>query len=171
MENILELLKTDNFLIALSVTVILLIMGLVVVIIKFNKISRKYTEFMKKLGNGKDIEEDLENYMYRVERVEKQNAEIINYIKNIDNDLNRCIQKIGIVRYNAFQDTGSDLSFALALLDEKNNGVVLNGIYSREMSNIYAKPVENGKSKYTISEEEGLAIEKAINGDGTVRVK
>ena len=171
MENILELLKTDNFLIALSVIVILLIIGLVVVIIKFNKISRKYTEFMKKLGNGKDIEEDLENYMYRVERVEKQNAEIINYIKNIDNDLNRCIQKIGIVRYNAFQDTGSDLSFALALLDEKNNGVVLNGIYSREMSNIYAKPVENGKSKYTISEEEGLAIEKAINGDGTVRVK
>lgn len=171
MENILELLKTDNFLIVLSVIVILLIIGLVVVIIKFNKISRKYTEFMKKLGNGKDIEEDLENYMYRVERVEKQNAEIINYIKNIDNDLNKCIQKIGIVRYNAFQDTGSDLSFALALLDEKNNGVVLNGIYSREMSNIYAKPVENGKSKYTISEEEGLAIEKAINGDGTVRVK
>ncbi len=125
MENILELLKTDNVLIALSVIVILLIIGLV----------------------------------------------IVNYIKNVDNDLNKCIQKIGIVRYNAFQDTGSDLSFALALLDEKNNGVVLNGIYSREMSNIYAKPVENGKSKYTISEEENLAIEKAINGDGTVRVK
>lgn len=171
MENILELLKTDNFLIALSVIVILLIIGLIIVIIKFNKISKKYTEFMKKLGNGKDIEEDLENYMYRVERVEKQNSEILNYIKNIDNDLNKCIQKIGIVRYNAFQDTGSDLSFALALLDEENNGVVLNGIYSREMSNIYAKPVENGKSKYTISEEEGLAIQKAINGDGTVRVK
>lgn len=144
MENILELLKTDNFLIALSVIVILLVIGLVIVIIKFNKISKKYTEFMKKLGNGKNIEEDLENYMYRVERVEKQNAEILNYIKNVDNDLNKCIQKIGIVRYNAFQDTGSDLSFALALLDEKNNGVVLNGIYSREMSNIYAKPVEMG---------------------------
>lgn len=171
METILELLKTDNFLIALSVIVILLVIGLVIVIIKFNKISKKYTEFMKKLGNGKNIEEDLENYMYRVERVEKQNAEILNYIKNVDNDLNKCIQKIGIVRYNAFQDTGSDLSFALALLDEKNNGVVLNGIYSREMSNIYAKPVENGKSKYTISEEENLAIEKAINGDGTIRVK
>lgn len=171
MENILELLKTDNFLIALSVIVILLVIGLVIVIIKFNKISKKYTEFMKKLGNGKDIEEDLENYMYRVERVEKQNAEILNYIKNIDNDLSKCIQKIGIVRYNAFQDTGSDLSFALALLDEENNGVVLNGIYSREMSNIYAKPVENGKSKYTISEEEDWAIQKAINGDGTVRVK
>ncbi len=48
---------------------------------------------MKKLGNGKNIEEDLENYMYRVERVENQNAEILNYIKNVDNDLNKCIQK------------------------------------------------------------------------------
>lgn len=162
MENILELLKTDNFLIVLSVIVILLIIGLVVVIIKFNKISRKYTEFMKKLGNGKNLEEDLENYMYRVERVEKQNAEILNYIKNVDNDLSKCIQKIGIVRYNAFQDTGSDLSFALALLDEKNNGVVLNGIYSREMSNIYAKPVKDGKSQYTLSEEEQEAIKRAI---------
>ena len=97
---------------------------------------------MKKLGNGKTIEEDLENYMYRVERVERQNAEITRFIQTLDKNLEKCIQKIGIVRYNAFKDTGSDLSFTLALLDEKNNGVVLNGIYSREMSNIYAKPVK-----------------------------
>ena len=64
-----------------------------------------------------------------------------------------CIQKIGIVRYSAFRDTGSDLSFTLAMLDENNDGVVLNGIYSREISNIYAKPVKNGKSEYTISED------------------
>ena len=68
-----------------------------------------------------------------------------------------------MVRYNAFRDTGSDLSFTLALLDENNNGVVLNGIYSREMSNIYAKPIENGKSTYTLSDEEQKAIERAIN--------
>ena len=74
----------------------------------------------------------------------------------------KCIQKIGIVRYSAFKDTGSDLSFALALLDENNDGVVLNGIYSREMSNIYAKPIQNGKSTYTVSEEETQAISKAI---------
>ena len=108
---------------------------------------------MKKLGDGKDIQEDLENYMYRVERVEKQNAEIRGIIEDINTNMSSCIQKIGMVRYNAFKDTGSDLSFALALLDENNNGVVLNGIYSREMSNIYAKPVEKGTSKYTISEE------------------
>ena len=86
----------------------------------------------------------------------------MNFCKNIDEDLSKCIQKIGIVRYSAFKDTGSDLSFAVALLDENNNGVVFNGIYSREMSNIYAKPVENGNSKYTLSNEETEAIEKAV---------
>ena len=56
------------------------------------------------------------------------------------------------------------------MLDDKNNGVVLNGIYSREMSNIYAKPVENGKSNYTLSEEEKMAIDKAINSKGIYKI-
>ena len=126
---------------------------------------------MQKLGNGKNLEEDLETYMYRVDKVEKQNADIFNQIKNLENDLTKCIQKVGIVRYNAFKDTGSDLSFTLALLDENNDGVVLNGIYSREMSNIYAKPVEKGKSNYTLSEEEAQAIQKAINSEGIYKIK
>jgi hypothetical protein len=126
---------------------------------------------MKKLGNSQNIEEDLETYMYRVDKVEKQNAEIFSYIKNLDEDLTKCIQKVGIYRYNAFKDTGSDLSFTLALLNEKNDGVVLNGIYSREMSNIYAKPVENGKSTYTISEEEAKAIQKAIDSNNIYKIK
>ena len=109
--------------------------------------------------------------MYRVERVERQNAEITSFIQTLDKNLEKCIQKIGIVRYNAFKDTGSDLSFTLALLDEKNNGVVLNGIYSREMSNIYAKPVKEGKSQYTLSEEEQEAIKRAIQSEKIYNIK
>ena len=108
--------------------------------------------------------------MYKVDKVEKQNIEINEYCKSLDTQLEGCIQKIGIIRYNAFKDTGSDLSFALAMLDDKNNGVVMNGIYSREMSNIYAKPVENGKSNYTLSEEEKMAIDKAINSKGVYKI-
>ena len=77
--------------------------------------------------------------------------------------MKNCTKKIGIVRYNAFKDTGRDLSFSLAILDAHNNGVVLNGIYARDCSNIYAKPVENGESKYVLSNEEKEAINKAIN--------
>lgn len=171
MESLMEIIKTDTFLLMLVGIMILLLIGFVIILVKFSKLNKKYKNFMQKLGNGKNVEEDLENYMYRVDRVEKQNTEIFSQIKNLENDLTKCIQKVGIVRYNAFQDTGSDLSFTLALLDENNNGVILNGIYSREMSNIYAKPVENGKSTYTLSEEETQAIEKAMNSEGIYKVK
>ena len=72
-------------------------------------------------------------------------------------------KKCGIYKYNAYKDTGSDLSFTLALLNENNDGVVLNGIYSRDMSNIYAKPVKGGKSQYKITDEEKKALDRAIN--------
>ena len=163
MENFLNTIGIEKILIFLFIFKVILLIGFVINIVKTNAISKKYKNFMLKLGNGKNIEEDLENYMYRVQRVEKQNLEIANFIEQLDKDFEKSIQKVGIVRYNAYKDTGSDLSFTLALLDENNNGVLLNGIYSREMSNIYAKPVENGESKYTLSEEEKKAIERAIN--------
>ena len=170
MGNILEFLKSDMFLIIISVVCIVLFIGLIALMIKLSKLNKYYKTFINKLGNGNNIEEDLETFMYRVEKVEKQNGEINEFIKTLDNDLRKCIQKIGIVRYNAFKDTGSDLSFTLALLDENNNGVVLNGIYSREMSNIYAKPVEKGESKYTLSDEEKEAISKAMSFGENIRM-
>lgn len=170
MGNILEFLKSDMFLIIISVVCIVLFIGLIALMIKLSKLNKYYKTFINKLGNGNNIEEDLETFMYRVEKVEKQNGEINEFIKTLDNDLRKCIQKIGIVRYNAFKDTGSDLSFTLALLDENNNGVVLNGIYSREMSNIYAKPVEKGESKYTLSDEEKEAISKAMSSGENIRM-
>ena len=170
MEIIMDFIKQDTFLLVWLIITVLLLLGFIIMISKLYSLNKKYRTFIEKLGNGKNIEEDLETYMYRVEKVEKQNAGITNYIKTLDEDLTKCIQKVGIVRYNAFKDTGSDLSFTLALLDEHNDGVVLNGIYSREMSNIYAKPIKNGKSTYTMSEEETQAVQKAINSENNIRI-
>lgn len=171
MQEIIEFLKTDTFLIIMAIAVIILFIAFIAIVVKLSNVQKKYKTFLNKLGNGKDIYEDLDNYMYRVERVEKQNAEVITGLKILQQDLSKCIQKVGIVRYSAFKDTGSDLSFALALLDEDNNGVVLNGIYSREMSNIYAKPVEKGIATYTVSEEEKQAIDKAVNSDKIIKME
>ena len=165
MQEMIEFLRTDSCLILLTTMIIILFVGFIILLVNNVKMNNKYKNFMKKLGNGKNIEEDLENIMYKVDRVEKQNAEIMNFCKGLDEDLSKCIQKVGIVRYSAFKDTGSDLSFAVALLDENNDGVVFNGIYSREMSNIYAKPIKEGKSSYTLSDEEKEAIRKAIEGE------
>ena len=171
MQGIIDFLRTDNFLLMLSIMVGILTIGFISILYSNIKLKNKYNKFMKKIGNGKNIEEDLENYMYRVERVERQNAEIISYCKNLDDEVAKCIQKVGIVRYSAFKDTGSDLSFAVAMLDENNDGIVFNGIYSREMSNIYAKPVKNGVSEYTLSEEEKEAIRRAIEVNNLINVK
>ncbi len=171
MQEIIDFLRTDNFLLMLSIMVGILTIGFISILYSNIKLKNKYNKFMKKIGNGKNIEEDLENYMYRVERVERQNAEIISYCKNLDDEVAKCIQKVGMVRYSAFKDTGSDLSFAVAMLDENNDGVVFNGIYSREMSNIYAKPVKNGVSEYTLSEEEKEAIRRAIEMNGLLSIK
>ena len=96
-----------------------------------------------------------------VREIKKDNSEIKAYYTKLDNDIDTCIQKIGLVRYNAFKDVGSDLSFAIAMLDRNDNGVILNGLYGSESSNIYAKPVKNGISKYQLSEEEKTALEIA----------
>ena len=171
MQELMNFLRTDNYLLILSILVVLLFIGFVVLLISNMNFKKKYKKFMHKLGNGKNLEEDLENFMYKVDRVEKENLEIMDFCRNLDESLSRCVQKIGIVRYSAFKDTGSDLSFAVALLDEENSGVVFNGIYSREMSNIYAKPVEKGNSSYTLSDEEAEAINKAINSNNIYRGK
>ena len=171
MEQFIELLRTDNVLIIFAILLMVLFIGFLILLIRTANLNKRYREFMLKLGKGKNIEEDLENYIYRVEKVEKQNSDLQLVCKEISNQMSGCIQKIGIVRYNAFKDTGSDLSFALALLDENNTGVVMNGIYSREMSNIYAKPVENGSSKYTLSSEEKEAIDKAINTNNLIKIR
>lgn len=162
MENILNFLRTDLFLIILLLSIILMLTLYISNSIKLSKLRKSYKQFMKKLGKGEKIDEMLKEYIETVEDIEEKQENLENYCNKLEKNMNTCMQKIGLIRYSAFKDTGSDLSFTLAILDKYNDGVVLNGIYSREMSNIYAKPVKNGNSIYTLSEEEKQAIQKAI---------
>ena len=158
-----EFLKSEIFLIVVAVINIILLILYICNCIKLKKINKNYNAFMKKVGRGENIDEILKKYIMAVENVDEKNKEIEKYCDRLDKNISQCIQKIGMVRYSAFKDTGSDLSFALAMLDDNNNGVILNGIYSREMSNIYAKQVKNGSAVNKLSEEEKQALEKALN--------
>lgn len=84
---------------------------------------------------------------------EAENQRIYKLISNLKG-------KLGMVRYNAFNTEGSDLSFSIALVDDSKSGLVLSGIHSREHTYIYAKPLENGTSTYTLTPEEKEAIQK-----------
>lgn len=157
-----DFLHSDIFLIILLVLNIILLISSIISNIRIKNIHQKDKKFMEKLGDGKNIKEDLEKYMNRVNYSEEEIRKLSLYYKELDKKTDKCMQKIGIIRYNAYNDIGSDLSFAVCLLDNQNNGVVFNGIYSRDMSNIYAKPIENGISKYKITPEEQEAIDRAM---------
>ena len=161
MESLIEYLKTDNFLIISSIVNVVLVLLVLINIILLINFHKKYITFMKKIGNGNNIDEMLKKYLSDVREVKKDNEEIKAYYTKLDSDIASCIQKVGMVRYNAFKDVGSDLSFAIALLDREDNGVVFNGLYGSESSNIYAKPIKNGKSSYQLSEEEKYALDIA----------
>lgn len=128
--------------------------------IKIKKLKSKYNRFMNGLS-GQNIEELLENCIEKVNSVGLRNREIENHINSIERNLFNCLQKVGVVRFNAFDNVGSDLSFSIALLDNNDNGLVLSGLYSRDSSSTYAKPIMSGKSKYALSAEELKAIDIA----------
>jgi len=114
------------------------------------------------LEGEKNIEELLDIIIDRTELINSKNKDIEKRISSIEDSLLNCIQKVGVIRYNAFDNMGSDLSYSIALLDNKNNGIIISGIYSRDSSSTYAKPIVNGKSKYALSDEEVQALDEAI---------
>ena len=73
----------------------------------------------------------------------------------------KTIQKIGVIRFNPFKETGGDQSFAIALLDADNNGLIISSLFTREGTRVYTKPIESGESKYLLSKEEIEALKKA----------
>ena len=162
MEQFLNFCKSEYFNLAILIINIILMIIFIISIISINKTKKIYKTLIRKMGKSGNIEDLLFEVMEKVKLIEEENKEIKLNCSNLNKEISTCIKKVGIVRYSAFKDMGSDLSFALALLDEFNNGVILNGIYSVENSNIYAKPVENGSSKYTLSEEEEKALDIAM---------
>lgn len=127
----------------------------------YKNLNTRYLDFMSKLGNGENVEQILSEYLKIVDEMLDKSKKQEEELKRLENNLKKCVQKVGIVRYNAYGDTGSDLSFTLALMDSEDNGIVVNGLYSRECSSIFAKPLVKGETKYNLSAEEIQAIDIA----------
>ncbi|MCI8965245.1 MAG: DUF4446 family protein [Clostridia bacterium] len=140
---------------------VILILITIITNIRVKNFQLKNINFMKKLGNGNNLEEMIKEYINITNYVNQKSCMIEAEVKKIEKNMMNCIQKIGVVRYNAFNDVGSNLSFAIALLDADNNGIVLNGVYARDTSSIYAKSIILGESQYELSNEEKQAIKKA----------
>jgi hypothetical protein len=79
----------------------------------------------------------------------------------VEGQARRSVQRVGVVRYNPFEDTGSNQSFALALLDSRADGIVLSSLHSRQATRIYIKPITGGRSETALSDEETEALRRA----------
>jgi len=128
--------------------------------VKLHRLNALYRTMMQG-ATGASIEEMLLARIKDIEGLKQTVSDLrVEYEKLETASLNH-VQQVGVVRFNAFDNTGSDLSFAVAMMDATNSGFVLSGIYGREESRVYAKPVLNGESSYQLTQEEKQALNVA----------
>jgi len=112
--------------------------------------------------SARSMKSVLESLLKDSAQSKKDLEDLIRYCAKIERDQRLSIQKVGLVRFNPFKDTGGDQSFILSLLDGKNSGVVISGLYSRSGTRWYAKRVKEGEGvEYELSEEEKKALKEA----------
>ncbi|MDD3887854.1 MAG: DUF4446 family protein [Patescibacteria group bacterium] len=109
----------------------------------------------------KGLENVLDDCSKQIKRIDTDVKELYNISDQLNKIMMNSLTKVGIVRFNPFNDTGGDQSFALALLDANDNGVIISSLHSRAGTRMFAKPIKGGKSEYNLSDEEKQAIEKA----------
>ena len=147
---------------ALVGVIVLLLIRVMVLFARLSSLRSLYEKMMRGEESGQSMEKMLLSHIEETRRVAEENKRICEENARIDALLKTAITRIGVVRFSAFQDMGSDLSYAVAMLDAFNNGVVFSSIFAREDSRSYVKPIENGKSTYTLTKEEEQALKNAI---------
>ncbi len=108
------------------------------------------------------LENNLQATLKNLETTDKTLKELQKTQQTLTSTLELAAQKVSIVRFNPFQDTGGDQSFAIAILDGQNSGLILTSIHGRQGTRVYVKPVDLGKSRYTLSTEEKQVLKQAI---------
>lgn len=147
--------------IALFLVQVVLFILLINVNMKYNRLKAAYTTFLKG-KDGKNLEESFfEKFrlLDEVEEIAKENKE---EVRKLRKQVQKTYQKIGIVRYDAFNEMGGNLSFVLTMLNDQNSGWLLNAMHSREGCYTYIKEIINGKSYVELGEEEKESLERAI---------
>ncbi|MBT9155140.1 MAG: hypothetical protein DDT37_00105 [Firmicutes bacterium] len=127
---------------------------------EFRAVRRMYRTFMTGTTGG-NLETLLMTLGERTARLEGDGLSQARLLREIEQRLPLAVQQVGLVRFNAYSDTGGELSFALALLDASGSGVVISSLYGRADARVYAKPFNEGQSTFPLSSEEISAVAQA----------
>ena len=156
----------DNLAVAfgvLAVLVVLLLIGVLVQSARLGRAVRTYRELVRDQDGG-TLHDRLVGSAEQAVHAAERMSEIEAMHGMLDRRTRRSLQHIGLVRFNPFDDTGSDQSFAIALLDDQRDGVVVSSLHGRTNTRVFAKPVADGSSPHTLSDEESQAIRVALEG-------
>lgn len=158
---------TDNLGITIGVLAMLILVLAVLVVLqsmRLGRATRAYRQLVGGTQGGGSLKEVLDAHVGRVDQVSGRLDELDRLHAFLEERSRGSLQHIGMVRFNPFEDTGSDQSFAIALLDDRRDGMVLSSLHGRSNTRLFAKPVENGESKHALSAEEAQAIHIAVEG-------
>ena len=153
---------------SLDILVLILIAAVIVLVIimaimgeRTRNIRNKYEEYMKS-GSGKSLEQQIHNRLDSINRIERQGSDNAASMDSLRRSYEKTFQKMGLVKYDAFDEMGGKLSFTLALLNKNNSGFILNAVHSREGCYTYMKEVINGNAVVLLGEEEKEALAIAL---------
>jgi hypothetical protein len=159
-------LLTDNLALAfgvLAALVLLLLIGFIIQSVRVARAVRTYRELVRGTDGGTLHDRLVGSAEQAVKATERmREMEVMHQV--IEGRTRRSLQHIGLVRFNPFDDTGSDQSFAIALLDDQRDGIVMSSLHGRANTRLFAKPVADGSSSHNLSEEETQAIRIAVEG-------
>lgn len=155
----------------LGVLIILIFILLIVCIVLLSINIRKVNQMKLRLDrfvagkSGRSLEKDIKEMFEQNKMISTAAEKNKREIANIQKQLGSSYQKLGLVKYDAFNQMGGNLSFCLVLLNERNNGFIMNSVHSSDGCYSYTKEVKNGKCEIELGEEEKVALEMALDGD------
>ena len=150
------------YLFAIVLLLVVLIIIIIIVLCKQKKLKKRIEAFLEG-KDGKSLEEELLSYMEKVQIADKENKKLQVEIEVLKKIQRMTYQKMGMVKYDAFREMSGELSYALALLDQEENGFIINSVYANEGSYSYVKQIVKGECQINLSEEEEKALNQAKN--------
>jgi len=151
---------SDYIIIGLAALVLIMFTIMIINMVQIFKLKKRYKIFMSG-KNARNLEKTLIERLDQVDALLDANAANEKNIRILFNKMKFAFQKVGLVKYDAFNEMGGKLSFSLALLNEKNDGFVMNAVHSREGCYTYVKEIIDGNSIIVLSPEEQEALDMA----------
>ena len=153
--------KIEILIIALFVLVVVLFILVINANMKYNRLKFSYNSFMKG-KDGRTLEDSIFERFEELDNLTEMAIKNRQAIRKINEEMMSNFQKVGIVKYDAFNEMGGKLSFAITLLDGNNSGYIINSMHSREGCYNYVKEIVKGESYIELSEEEAESLDNAI---------